>query len=420
LFEAPFYDDREASNLDDPYQSWVEESVSDLVAQALGDLGEVDVATGVTKILDMPWNRRSNTNIDQLTTDCDEQVIKFRGRDDLKLRAELVNFAVHPVIMSQKTGAIDADFPGYLASRLEADGDNPDLVALFLNGGAGDIVPQHGTETDSSEVAQDYGEDLAAGAESVANVYVPTDGMQVSVERQVRTFTQGITSCSSCANDPPRQNLLPTSLDLESTIAVVGKPGDPPALAFMTIPGEPFVRLQIRLREQSAVERTMLLGYTNGYLGYFADNSARTDGYSPYGVVACHGPTYFNNFMSSTPGEALVTAGLEAIERLDPVSAPTSVSPRAELPVTFGLRPNPSRIMQLAFSLPAACEAELSIFDVAGHRVRTLASGRFAPGAYARTWDGRDGRGKPAPAGVYFCRLRAGSTIRSIRGVHLR
>jgi hypothetical protein len=42
-----------------------------------------------------------------------------------------------------------------------------------------------------------------------------------------------------------------------------------------------------------------------------------------------------------------------------------------------------------------------------GAEVRALAAGIFPPGRYLLRWDGLDGRGRQAPAGVYTFRLKA-------------
>jgi flagellar hook assembly protein FlgD len=47
----------------------------------------------------------------------------------------------------------------------------------------------------------------------------------------------------------------------------------------------------------------------------------------------------------------------------------------------------------------------LEIFDLAGRRVRSLASGVLPAGEVTREWDGRDDRGHGVRSGVYFVRL---------------
>ena len=49
---------------------------------------------------------------------------------------------------------------------------------------------------------------------------------------------------------------------------------------------------------------------------------------------------------------------------------------------------------------------DLSIFDLAGRRVRRLVSGPTGAGEHVAQWNGRDETGGRVPAGVYLYRLR--------------
>ncbi len=75
--------------------------------------------------------------------------------------------------------------------------------------------------------------------------------------------------------------------------------------------------------------------------------------------------------------------------------------------------PNPaSSRSTVAFRIPenatAGEDVDLTLFDASGRRVRTLARGRYLPGAHEATWDGTGADGRRAAAGVYFFRLKAG------------
>jgi flagellar hook assembly protein FlgD len=51
----------------------------------------------------------------------------------------------------------------------------------------------------------------------------------------------------------------------------------------------------------------------------------------------------------------------------------------------------------------------LDIYNVAGHRVMTLADEHLEAGAHAVTWNGTGISGQPVASGVYFYRLRTGT-----------
>ncbi|MBU1699514.1 MAG: PQQ-binding-like beta-propeller repeat protein [Candidatus Eisenbacteria bacterium] len=92
---------------------------------------------------------------------------------------------------------------------------------------------------------------------------------------------------------------------------------------------------------------------------------------------------------------------------------PASVDP-AEQPLRLALShnaPNPfMAATELHFALPRAEAVDLAVFDVMGRRVRTLLAGTLEAGRHNATWNGRDDAGHPAGAGVYFARLRVGSS----------
>jgi hypothetical protein len=78
-------------------------------------------------------------------------------------------------------------------------------------------------------------------------------------------------------------------------------------------------------------------------------------------------------------------------------------------------RPNPAAgDVALTLELPAAGEVEVALFDVSGRLVRTLHRGHAPAGPLALRWDGADGAGRRAPAGLYFARAAgAGQAART-------
>lgn len=68
--------------------------------------------------------------------------------------------------------------------------------------------------------------------------------------------------------------------------------------------------------------------------------------------------------------------------------------------------PNPfNPITRISFDLPSGSHVGLKIHDARGMVVRTLVDGRYDAGTHDVIWDGRDGLGRPAAAGLYFYRL---------------
>ncbi|MEO0069636.1 MAG: C25 family cysteine peptidase [candidate division WOR-3 bacterium] len=76
--------------------------------------------------------------------------------------------------------------------------------------------------------------------------------------------------------------------------------------------------------------------------------------------------------------------------------------------LTLHLNQNPLRDRGVVhFSLPIKTEVKLTVFDITGREVRTLAKGKFPPGTHSAIWDGKDNHGKTLAPGVYFIRLHS-------------
>lgn len=85
--------------------------------------------------------------------------------------------------------------------------------------------------------------------------------------------------------------------------------------------------------------------------------------------------------------------------------------------------PNPFRsvtILRFEASPATAVATQLAIYDAAGRRIvrRALPESIARSGVFA--WDGLDAQGRPAPAGVYLCRLQAGSRAATTRLVRVQ
>lgn len=71
--------------------------------------------------------------------------------------------------------------------------------------------------------------------------------------------------------------------------------------------------------------------------------------------------------------------------------------------------PNPLHgVSTILYEVAEVGPVTVSVYDVAGHRVRTLAEQTESPGPHSIDWDGSDGKGGRLPSGVYFVRLHQG------------
>jgi flagellar hook capping protein FlgD len=95
-----------------------------------------------------------------------------------------------------------------------------------------------------------------------------------------------------------------------------------------------------------------------------------------------------------------------------PIGSPGAT---AELALGPGA-PSPfRREVRLAFVMPRAGHARLSIHDLQGRSIATLVDGPADAGTHRVTWDGRDRAGREAQTGIYFARFECDGQVRSRR-----
>ncbi len=83
--------------------------------------------------------------------------------------------------------------------------------------------------------------------------------------------------------------------------------------------------------------------------------------------------------------------------------------PPLERSVRLVTRPNPFFSgSTIEFTLAQSENLDLGIYDLSGRLVRSVSRGKLAAGPHRFAWNGRDERGRRAPAGVYFVRLGGG------------
>jgi hypothetical protein len=75
---------------------------------------------------------------------------------------------------------------------------------------------------------------------------------------------------------------------------------------------------------------------------------------------------------------------------------------------------------EISFQIARTEQTELSIYNIAGEKVRTLVSGIVQPGNYSIKWDGKDDRGKGLASGTYLYRLKTGRFEKSKKMILLQ
>ena len=107
------------------------------------------------------------------------------------------------------------------------------------------------------------------------------------------------------------------------------------------------------------------------------------------------------------PHEFLNMKGTITVDVASGVRSPgaTIVTLRHGHPNPFGARTS------IEYTLRESGPIDLTVYDARGRLVAVLDEGFREAGAHVADWTGTDGNGNRRPAGIYFCRLRAGATV---------
>ncbi len=233
---------------------------------------------------------------------------------DGKPLAVLVNYACHPVIFGADNLEYSADFPGVTTRTVEdaleqASGTRP--LCIFLQGAPGDINPYYATIPRNEDAVrwrdwtgQHLGEEAARVAKSIRTeaVAVPSvqfaeDTLTFRLRWNPEKFRQALLAAYGPVIFDTFAPAIKPVIQLPVTTLLLNK-----RIAFMTMPGEPFVDFQINWRDRCPVRDAFFLGYANGYTGYFPTIHAASEG--GYGTASA------TTWVEVGAGERMVDAAL--------------------------------------------------------------------------------------------------------------
>ena len=305
------------------------EKIEAAIAEASRHLTDARIGTGRGEVY-VGYNRRQvhpDGTVSMLWTNPDKQptspldpTVSVIRIDDLqgKPMAVLVNYACHPVVLGEDNLKYSADFVGIMASTVENVFANAPLC-FFLQGGDGDINPYFATTPLSDDAitklhwtGKQLGEEASRVAQAIhtevprePSIGFADDAISFPVRWNARKFRQGLLStygpkvfedhADRFAHDP-----LPEHLELHVTTLLLNK-----QIAFVGMPGEPFVNLQIRWRDQCPAQDAFFLGYANGYFDYFPTIEASSQG--------GYGAGDSNTYVEIGAGERMLRQGLTRV-----------------------------------------------------------------------------------------------------------
>ncbi|MEP7272063.1 MAG: neutral/alkaline non-lysosomal ceramidase N-terminal domain-containing protein [Acidobacteriota bacterium] len=204
--------------------------------------------------------------------------------------AVLVNYACHPVVFGPDNLRYSADYPGamaeYIASELTTSGVTAPL-GFFLQGAPGDINPmidKTPLAENADEEMRNLGRQLGREVVRVARTIMTErpanpDIAFLSEELRFRNrwdldkLSAMLTAAYREGGSRRYQRYVVPEISTPVTTLVINK-----QIAIVGLPGEPFVGLQLLLKQRSPLAATFLCGYTNGYYGYFPTMSAAVSG----------------------------------------------------------------------------------------------------------------------------------------------
>ena len=109
-----------------------------------------------------------------------------------------------------------------------------------------------------------------------------------------------------------------------------------------------------------------------------------------------------------------VDSGTAYIYHNDGLSVDEEVIPRTTSQVFNYPNPfNPSTTIE--FSIRNSSHIELSIYNVKGQKIKTLAQNDFIKGLYSVIWNGDDESGKPVSSGIYYYKLKVNGKTEEVK-----
>jgi hypothetical protein len=227
---------------------------------------------------------RDETQVPSGPVDPTVGVIRLDRRDGSPL-AILVNYACHPVVLGPENLSYSADYPSAMRDTIE-DGFNRSPMAFFLQGAPGDINPyfdktplMQDAVLRMQETGRKLGQEVLRVAKAIHTEVTPAPAIQTkTVVLRVKSRwdvakIRAVIKERYRLDEMRAGRLLREEMDLPVTTLVLNH-----ELAFVTMPGEPFVDFQMTLRARSPLPNTYLLGYADGLFGYFPTMAAAVRG----------------------------------------------------------------------------------------------------------------------------------------------
>lgn len=235
-----------------------EEKILSAVREARSNLfpahfaaGEGSIQLGYNRLVPQPggWSLTHFENPERIPYGPADPVVGvIRVTDDNgAVRAVLVSYACHPVVLGPKNTWISADYPGVMYRKVEEELGGG-AMCLFFQGGGGDINPLFLARTGEPE--DDFPLVERMGLILADEVLETLDGMKDVPGRSEQMLSSSKTIMAERRweeGEPLRFGV--TAILINNGIGIV------------TMPGEPFQFFQRSLRDRAGLPHAFLLGY---------------------------------------------------------------------------------------------------------------------------------------------------------------
>ncbi|MFC1490331.1 FlgD immunoglobulin-like domain containing protein [Candidatus Latescibacterota bacterium] len=138
--------------------------------------------------------------------------------------------------------------------------------------------------------------------------------------------------------------------------------------------------------------------------------------YSPDGTQIVYMLIDYNSKETKNGIIYIMDVDTDALQKISPYTEVTVVEDEPQSFLLLSNYPNPFNPQTtIEFTLPEAGFAELSIYNMAGQKVRELVATDMTAGIHSAVWDGRDQNGNLVSSGMFISRLKTMNSVKSNR-----
>ncbi len=291
-----------------PYFSFVQHLREVYAWQIAGTVIEANNRLTKSKIGTEPGNLKSGaicTNRNNPEGPMDPEVLVMRTDSHLMApQAILANYSCHPTVISYKSMEISADYPGYAMKFVEQA--FPGTQAMYSNGAEGDISTRWSRREQTFKEAERIGRifaseivKTAAQIETKEEVTIKAISKEIELplkklpnleeaKKIVEEKTKELNKlkqegASHGAYRRAYTTYLGSTFQLEYVKAGALKSMGGKIKTFIqafsvndtgivSIPGEMFTNLQLKIKKSSPFDKTFVIGLANDYIGYILDS----------------------------------------------------------------------------------------------------------------------------------------------------